>query len=112
MERGVVGEMEASKTEPGAAGNSWAALELWAPKPNQTVRFSWRRAHRKAQMGNRFLAASGVRPALGVGILKPKTEPEPEPNPNRPNYWSIRVFGFGFGSYMCYISGYGFGFGS
>jgi hypothetical protein len=51
---------------------------------------------------------------LGVGILKPKTEPEPkpEPNPNRPNCRSIRVFGFGFGSYMCYISGYGFGFGS
>jgi hypothetical protein len=47
---------------------------------------------------------------VGVGILKPKTEPEP--NPNRANYWSIRVFGFGFGSYMCYISGYGFGFGS
>jgi hypothetical protein len=41
-----------------------------------------------------------------------RTRTEPEPNPNRPNYWSIRVFGFGFGSYMCYISGYGFGFGS
>jgi hypothetical protein len=51
-------------------------------------------------------------PLVGVGILKPKTEPESEPNPNRPNYWSIRVFGFGFGSYMCYISGYRFGFGS
>jgi hypothetical protein len=49
---------------------------------------------------------------LGVGILKPKTEPEPELNPNRPNCRSIRVFGFGFGSYVCYISGYGFGFGS
>jgi hypothetical protein len=52
------------------------------------------------------------KPRLGVGILNPKTEPEPEPNPNRPNCWSIRVFGFGFGSYMCYISGYGFRFGS
>jgi hypothetical protein len=47
---------------------------------------------------------------LGVGILKPKTEPEL--NPNGPNCRSIRVFGFGFGSYMCYILGYGFGFGS
>jgi hypothetical protein len=36
-----------------------------------------------------------------------KTKPEPKPNPNRPNCQSIRVFGFG--SYMCYISGYGFG---
>jgi hypothetical protein len=44
--------------------------------------------------------------SVGPAILKPK----PEPNPNRPNYWSIRVFGFG--SYMCYISGYGFEFGS
>jgi hypothetical protein len=49
---------------------------------------------------------------VGVGILKPKIEPEPEPNPNRPNCRSIRVFRFGFGSYMWYISGYGFGFGS
>jgi hypothetical protein len=45
-----------------------------------------------------------------VDILKPKTEPEP--NPNRPNYRSIRIFGFRFGSYMCYILGYEFGFGS
>jgi hypothetical protein len=48
-------------------------------------------------------------PPLGVGILKPKTEPEPEPNLNRPNCRSIRVFGFGFSSYMCYISGMGMG---
>jgi hypothetical protein len=50
--------------------------------------------------------------SVGVGILKPKPEPELEPNSNRPNCRSIRVSGFGFGSYMCYISGYGFGFDS
>jgi hypothetical protein len=47
---------------------------------------------------------------IGMGILKPK--PETEPNLNIPNYRSIRVFGFRFGSYICYISGYGFGFDS
>jgi hypothetical protein len=36
-----------------------------------------------------------------------KTEPEPKPNQNRSNCRSIRIFGFEFGSYMCYISGYG-----
>jgi hypothetical protein len=44
--------------------------------------------------------------------FKTENRTRTEPNPNRPNYRSIRVFGFGFGSYMCYISGYGFGFGS
>jgi hypothetical protein len=58
----------------------------------------------------RTFGGSGRCLEAGVGILKPKTEPKL--NPNRPNCRSIRVFGFGFGSYMCYISGYGFEFDS
>jgi hypothetical protein len=54
----------------------------------------------------RTFGGSGRWLEAGVGILKPKTEL----NPNRPNCRSIRVFGFGF--YMCYISGYGFEFDS
>jgi hypothetical protein len=47
------------------------------------------------------------RGGVRVGILKPN------PNPNRTRIDRIfGLFGFGFGSYMCYISGYGFGFGS
>jgi hypothetical protein len=47
------------------------------------------------------------RGGVRVGILKPN------PNPNRTRIDQIfGLFGFGFGSYMCYISGYGFGFGS
>jgi hypothetical protein len=62
--------------------------------------------HAEGGLAARLVRWCGV----GVGIFKPKTEPEQ--NLNRPNCRSIRVFGFGFDSYMCYISGYGFGFGS
>jgi hypothetical protein len=31
---------------------------------------------------------------LDVGVDKLEPKPKPELNPNRPNYWSIRVFGF------------------
>lgn len=44
---------------------------------------------------------------VGMGILKP----EHEPNLNRLNCRSIRVFGFEFSFYICYILGYGFEFG-